>query len=237
MVRKRKGIAIILLFTLLLTGCVNADVHITVNKDGSGTYEMKLLSHPLIADQLEPMKKKIEKKGYQVKNISQGNQTGWIAVKKVDNIANEPPTEDFKDLSPTGKSASMLPLTDMKKGPVSVDVRPFTYLITLKTNADLQSMGTDNFLGQAVMDQVHLRFKLTLPIKPDKSNADEVSPDGKTLTWKLKPGKKNPIFVQAALPNPIGWGAVILGAILVLVVLVIVWVIRRKKKRAGINGM
>jgi hypothetical protein len=64
----------------------------------------------------------------------------------------------------------------------------------------------------------------------DEHNATSVSPDGKTLTWKIRPGEENPIHMAIRFPNPLTWSVLILTGIILLTV----WIIRRiRRKRKG----
>lgn len=221
---------------VMLTGCVNATMHITVHSDGSGVYQLKLLSNPLLVEQMAPIKNRLQQKGYQVKAVTEGNQTGWVAEKQVDNVLKEPPDKNmFKDLLPNKPSASLAsvstddaPQTGSFNQPVfHFDPGFFTLKFRIDTHIDLRSMKDlgGSFFGDSLGDLMHLKLMLTLPIAPHKYNADSVSDGGKTLTWNLKPGQDNPIFMEVEFPNPLGWGAIILVAVIVF----IVWRMRKKR--------
>ncbi|OYD09045.1 DUF3153 domain-containing protein [Paludifilum halophilum] len=216
---------------ILLGGCVNADMHVTVNMDGSGSYRIQVLSSPLVEKELQPVREKLEQNGYQVEELKKGKQTGWVAEKQVDNVAEEPPNQLMEDFSPEGKSASLLPfMEDMEKGPVKVNAELFRYVIRFQDDLDLRAMASENPVEKAFLNEMNLRFKLTLPLEPKDHNADSVSEDGKTLTWNLAPGEKNPVLVEVEFPNPIGWILVAAGTFLLVVLFVIFWVLRRKRR-------
>ncbi|MDN4593767.1 DUF3153 domain-containing protein [Polycladomyces subterraneus] len=236
--RSRYGwVLLTMVCVMLLTGCVNATMHITVHSDGSGVYQLKLLSNPLLAEQIAPIKDRLQQKGYQVKTVNEGDQTGWVAEKHVDNVLKEPPDQNmFKDLLPNQPSASLAAVsTDAvpqsgSSGQPAFHFDPgfFTLKFRVDTHVDLRSMkdlgGT--FLGDSLGDLLHLRLMLTLPIAPDHHNANNVTDDGKILTWDLKPGQDNPIFMEAEFPNPLGWGAILL----IVVILLIVRRVRKKRQ-------
>lgn len=234
MKRHQKGTRLLLLglCLILLGGCVDADMHVTIHKDGSGIYRLQVLTNPLVEEELNPLKEKLTEKGYQIKSLQKGEQSGWIAEKKVDNIATEPPTEDFENMTPQGKSAAALPfIEDMNKGPLKVESQLFHILIHFKTDVDLKGMVTEDPFGQAFLKKMNLRLKMTLPIAAKDHNADEVSEDGKTLTWNLKPGEVNPIKIDVELPNPIGWILVIALVTVILLILFVIWVVKRSRKK------
>lgn len=227
--RHRKQTALIPLFVviLFLTGCVNADYHITVHKDGSGTYRMKVLTQPMIADELGSFREKLERNDYQVREIQEGDLVGWVAEKQVGNVAKDPPGQDLKDaFSSAGKSASLFPLPEEKStGPVRIEKNWFQYRILLRTDADLSNLKADNPVEQFLWDETNLRLRLTLPLEPKEHNADKVSDDGKTLTWMLDPGEKNPVRVSVEFPNPVGWILTFVGAFILLIPLL--WLLFR----------
>ncbi|PTX61787.1 uncharacterized protein DUF3153 [Melghirimyces profundicolus] len=231
--KKKTGFLLILIsLSVLIGGCVDADMHVIVHWDGSGEYRLKMLTHPLLGRELGPLQQRIENAGYRVKKIREGSRRGWLAVKKVENIAEDPPGQDLKrEFTPKDPSASIGPLPgDQEQGPVKVDARTFTCLIRFRTNVDLRSIQTANQLEQAFLDAAELNLKLTLPLKAEKHNADSVSGDGRTMTWHLKPGQNNPVFFQLKVPNPVTWALIGLGVILLLIILT-VGLIRRRRRR------
>lgn len=233
---------------ILLSGCVNADLHVTINKDGSGEYEYKILTNSLVIEQLEPLKSTLEEKGYQIKAIEQENQVGWTAKKEVPNIIKEPPGQDLMEeltaLDPSQMHVSASPLTSgppvtliqgFQSDALTIDPGLFTILFRFDTEVDLTGMKNTGekmggMYGDILLQQMNLNLILTLPIKPDKHNATSVSDDGNTLTWKLTPGEVNPILVEAEFPNPLTWGAIALLLFFILLTVLIVWFVRRRRK-------
>ena len=67
----RKGVPLIITLTIILlsTGCVNADYHVIIHQDGSGTYRVKVMTPSVIADQLDPFQEKMKNSGYRVREI------------------------------------------------------------------------------------------------------------------------------------------------------------------------
>jgi hypothetical protein len=237
---------LLITLTLLLTGCVNADLHITVNKDGSGIYEVKILTNKLLLPQFQNLKQRLTDHGYRLQDIRQGKLVGWVAVKQVKNISEEPPGPEFQDsqsafhwFAAQTASAGAMPaaspetphIRQLGKG---FQIHPglFTTTITYDANVDLRGMRKNDWMGldQFLFDQMNLNFILTLPVKVDEHNATSVSPDGKTLTWKIRPGEENPIHMAIRFPNPLTWSVLILTGIILLTV----WIIRRiRRKRKG----
>lgn len=237
------------LMIVILTGCVDAHMHITVNLDGSGTYEIKVLSNPLVVAQFAEFKKQLEQEGYQIRDVEENGKKGWVAVKEVDDLAKEPPLKEMEDSvnsairawahqvassDPTALAAGAVPFDGLGEG-FRVENSFLTTRIVVDTDADMTHLkqGAGNEFGgleNLIFDQMNLNFILTLPIEVKEHNATSVSPDGKTLTWKLKPGEKNPIHMMIEIPNFVGWG-ILLGGILLLLVLIAIFVIVALKKK------
>lgn len=226
----------IVLCLLLLSGCVDADMHVTINWDGSGTYDLKILTNPLLAQELESIKESLERKGYEVKAIEEGEQVGWKASRSVENVVADPPGEDLmEEFSPEGKSASLLPIPAYGKeniGPIQIDSSLFTTHILFQHELDLTALAGNDPLQQAFTQEMNLTFRLSLPLEPDDHNANEVADDGKTLIWKLSPGEVQSLQVEWDIPNPVTWVLIAFLVFLLLIVLTAVWLVRRKRRTA-----
>lgn len=242
----------ILLFAFLmlfLTGCVESQLHIKVNRDGSGVYEFQIVTNRFLISQFDELKEQMKKKGYHISTINAGNdRRGWKAVKEVDNVAREIPTEEilsginsairhFQSQIASSDPAIIhladKPNIQTMEDPFQIDHGFFFTTITLNTQFDLTNMTSNEFdlygLDELVYDGMNLRFLLTLPVKVDDHNATEVSQDGKTLTWVIKPGETNPIYMSLKLPNLITWSVFAIGGLFFLILFIVLY-IRNKKK-------
>lgn len=90
---------------LLITGCVNGEFKVKVNKDGSADLDYKLLMNTSLLAFAEPgknpldeMKQDAEKDGFTVSNVSEGEMVGIKTTKHVEKI-NEIPMFGDKKLS------------------------------------------------------------------------------------------------------------------------------------------
>lgn len=242
----------ILVYTLLiivLTGCIDTHLHIKVNRDGSGTYEFQIVSNRWVLAHFDDMKKQLANKGYTITPIDLGgNKSGWKAVKEVSNVAREMPMEEFQwginsanrlfqsqvaTNNPNTFYLAEKSQTQLKENPFQIDHGFFFTTLKLDTHVDLTDNQMEEFLGlsQLIYDGIDIRFILTLPIKASEHNATEVSPDGKTLTWVIKPGEKNPIHVSLKLPNLITWGVFIIGGLFFLILFILLYFKNKKKPR------
>jgi LPXTG-motif cell wall-anchored protein len=250
-----KALILALVTALLLTGCVDASMHITINMNGSGTYEVKVLSNEWVLPQFDHLKERLQQGGYQLQEIEEGGKQGWIAVKNVESVLDEPPGKVLQEgantalrfltrgtASATATDAHLAaedpPIRGLGKE-LRVENSLFTTTLLFDTNVDLtrldEKMKDLGGLNQFILDQINLNFILTLPVKVDEHNATAVSDGGKTLTWKLKPGEKNPIHMAIRIPNPITWGILMIVGLILLIIAVVV-LIRRRRKRNRRDG-
>jgi hypothetical protein len=246
-----KIMGMLLTLTVFLTGCIDAKMHITVNRNGSGIYEIEVLTNHLLLSQFDNLKNRLAVNGYQIRTEEKGDKEGWVAVKRVESVVDDPPGKEFREGANAAfrffshQTASLngdghlfaSDTPNLVKGlsnGFKVKNRLFTTTLIYDNHVDLTSLKQKDLMGldQLVFDQMNLRFILTLPVKVDKNNATTVSPDGKTLTWKIRPGTDNPIYMVVIIPNPITWGILIL-LLIVLFVVGLIWFIRRRKRRNG----
>ncbi|MCS1350069.1 GGIII-like transmembrane region-containing protein [Mechercharimyces sp. CAU 1602] len=259
---KRFLFIILLIFPLMLSGCIDADTHITVHKDGSGEYEFKvLLTQSMLSDYVDEsfveIKQAFIDEGFNVAPLEEDGKKGFLATKEVDNIADEPPFEDmdkFKgklssyldpdsaDQLMASTNSAMLPMgatSSLTVPPLfqngyQLEQSFLFYTFRINTEADLTDMGGDgSLLSDLIMDQVNLRLLFTLPVEPQEHNADTVVDDGKTLIWNVEPGKKNPVAMTLQVPNPFGWIVLGAGGLLLIIGIVVLIIFVSKRKKAS----
>lgn len=211
---------------LFLTGCAQATIHMKTGWDLSGTYEVRILNDPRLSKLTDWLIQHYQQKGYRVERIKEKGNIGFFADKKVANILDTPIQQDFPDFSKLMNSWLTILRIDLPAVQTS-NTKP--HLINqaskhLTWNSDLfttqiwyrnQELDLSRvpihkiyatykqYFGQGNETPPTLQFKVTLPIAPDNSNANQISNEGKTLLWDLKFGQKNPIFMTVEIPNPI----------------------------------
>ena len=87
-----------------------------------------------------------------------------------------------------------------------------------------------NFLKRLLLKDVNFDFKLSLPIKAQDSNADQVEDGGKTLVWNVSPLQKNTLDLTVQIPNIRNILFVAIGGLLLILVLLIWFFIRRRRQ-------
>ncbi|MBA4601125.1 DUF3153 domain-containing protein [Thermoactinomyces mirandus] len=220
-----------LAFFFLLTGCVNADLHIRIQKDGSGTYQIKVLSNEWVLSRLTGTKDQLRQQGFQIREIENPDERGWIATKRVPSILDEPPATSLTTINQTTAFSPA-----MKKAAIDgLEVRNhfFTTTIAYRNVIDLGDRLSRQRVEQWLLKQVDLRFHLTTPIRAREHNATTVQDDGKTLTWKIDPVEPNPIYVMYHVPNPVTWSIILLIAAGCLIMAIFRFHRHKRKKRTG----
>lgn len=193
--------AMILVFFLLLTGCVKADFHITVNKDGSGELDYKIaMNSQLLAmsvsnsktNMIDEMKKNFENEQFTVTTYRDGEYQGIEAKKHVSDI------QTINSIAAPNATAS---------GKLSIIQDEAFLKTTYKVNADMDMTDikadqTDTMgLQKMMLAQMDMKFTLTLPTEAKSQNASRVLPDGKTYQWDLVPGQRNDIQLNFQKAN------------------------------------
>ncbi|MCL4514684.1 MAG: DUF3153 domain-containing protein [Firmicutes bacterium] len=216
------GLLGVLALSVLLSGCVSGQFHVTVFKDGSAELEYRMAMDPLLlsfSDQKDPlaeMKAEAEKGGFTVSSYTEGNLVGFKAVKRV---------QDLKEL-PVLQSGMFKVKVESSQSGLAVKKGLFANTYKFNGNFDLTGMkqtGEGAELANAMISQMKLKFLLTLPVEPKSSNAASVADKGKTLEWVLIPGQTNQIYAEARVPNLTNIAmAIALGVAIVALLTVVV---------------
>lgn len=208
---------------LFLAACsqasVDGEMKININEDGSGSYQFSILTHPITLRYFEKYYQQLQENQFQIKKQTKGEQVGWIATKKIDQVSQEslPMPLSMKTSSQSSVKQS-----------ISVDRGFYFHQIRVNYPLDLTQIPQESPLILLMKDRIHLRLILSLPVTFEDHNAHQISKDGKTATWNLKVGEINPIQAQVTIPNLWGWIITIIGSILLITILMI-WL--RKKRR------
>lgn len=234
-----------ILFGLLLaglTGCVEVDYYIKVNRDASADVEYKIGFDQMFIGLLElqgesPLDKasqSAEESGFTVSRYSDEDMSGIIARAHLDSLHDLPPMSSVW----TEAALEANRHEDNAEIPFKIEPGFFYNRYLLDTHIDLSEMkatqtGDDYGLGSAFLNKVKMRFRITLPVKPESHNASHVADNGHTLGWDLIPGQSNRIMMEAAAPNLRNIAITAAGALLMLIAALIAWPALRKKKQSA----
>ncbi|NLG83454.1 MAG: hypothetical protein GX493_02350 [Firmicutes bacterium] len=222
--------------------------HVTINKDGSVDLENSpavdkdLLAMMQAGEAENPfaeLRQQLQEEGFEVTDYDEGDFTGIKA---------------HKHFAKPAEAVKLFPAR-LEKGPNVAEKAGFsgqkhffrtTYRfagdidLTIPESAEeTQEEGEDesaaigSALGRAFLNQMRIRLLVTLPVKPERHNADKVADNGRTLEWELRPGKKYHLEFRCSLLNVANLLAAIGGAtgLTAVAVLAAVLVARRRKAR------
>ncbi len=238
--KKPHFLLLFLLLCLGLTGCIEFDYYIKVNRDASADVEYRIGLDQMFIGLMESQGKNplsqvrlsAEENGFTVSHYSENDMSGIIAKKHADSL------QELPGMSSIWAEADLETNTNDGAGsPFKMEPGFFYHRYLVDTQVDLSEMkeldsGDDFGLGGAFLNRVKMSFRMTLPVKPRSHNAAHVSDEGYTLGWDLLPGQNNRIMVEAAVPNLRNIAAICITAALLAVALAI-WLASRKKKQAA----
>ncbi|GGH61019.1 hypothetical protein GCM10008014_36060 [Paenibacillus silvae] len=225
----------LLIFMLvLLSACANGEAHVTVNTDGSADLALDLsVSDSALAkigqeNAMPMLAEALERNNFKAEVIKQGDQNVLRA------------TTRYEKSNMTGFDASKLP-TGIH---IEQSTVPgfFTSKMHITADADLMESMPDGdikeqinkvpgFLKRLLLKDMKFDFKLTLPIKAEDSNADEVQDGGKTLIWNISPLQKNTLDLTVQIPNIRNILLVAIPGLVLILALLIWFFIRRRRTR------
>ncbi|WP_340004997.1 hypothetical protein MHH52_24790 [Paenibacillus sp. FSL K6-0276] len=235
MLLKWRGLSILalLLMIILISGCSNGTVHVTVNKNQSVdlTMNVKLDSRTeaLISDKMEKsLTDKLKDEGIQLEKRQEGKSTVYQIQKNY---------TSFGDISSTSMGLDIVNLQLNTKENwlytrYDVEAQPKfnSYMDTIMDNMGTLSLSKP--IIQAVLKNLAFDFKLTLPIDLFGENNATVE-EGRTLTWNVTLGDTEPIKMQVYVPNV--WNIVIVLIILVVVIITTIILFIRKRKHRNVK--
>lgn len=230
-----KNIAIITILGIILltlTGCANVNYDIKLNKDGSGDiayvigYDKSFLASIGVEtsslendNSFDEMEEQAEQNGYTVEKYEDDNTYGFKATKHANNIQ-----EEFDVNDETGSSSE-------EAGKIMYEKTLLKTKFSQSSKIDLTDVISDDedaAMLKAVMGQMKISYKITLPFRVGANNATTVSEDGKTIEWALKVGEVNEVKFEAS--QDYGMYA-LLGLAVILVIVASVSVILSKKAK------
>lgn len=228
-------IAILGIILLTLTGCANVNYDIKLNKDGSGDiayvigYDKSFLASIGVEtsslendNSFEEMEEQAKQNGYTIEKYEDDNTYGFKATKHANNIQEEFDVNDEagSNSEETGKIMYEKTLLKTKFSQSSkIDL------------TDVISDDEDAAMLKAVMGQMKISYKITLPFRVGANNATTVSEDGKTIEWALKVGEVNEVKFEAV--QDYGMYALLVLAVVLVIVATISVILSKKAKKTS----
>lgn len=215
-------ILIMILALIVLTGCVDVNYEVTLNKDGTADiayiygFEKASLEQlgTNVEDMTSDMKQNAKESGYTIETYADDEIEGFKAKKHVENLSDVSLEEAF--------GASYIKDSEENKLKIEKNGMKTTY--SQNANIDLTS------LDETTASMVTLKYTVNLPVKAGENNADEVSNGGKTLTWNLTAGEANEVSFNASsnmLTTIIL--AVVIALVVIAIVVIVVVAVKNKK--------
>ena len=166
---------------IICAGCLQAESDLTITDEGAVIQHSKIIGNALVIRQIEEWKIQTEKDNPNARanSIVEGDMRGYEF------------TFDYPDIESFEKSQNDLykAHADKNKG-ISrhagwfFDEYDFDFYWT---NPPANIPPETEFMTQSLFNGVEFNFSIQLPYSARKNNADEISADGKFLTWNLAP--------------------------------------------------
>jgi len=232
---------LVFLCFMLLTGCIEARLHITVNRDGSADVEYKMgLDSTLAAispEEQSPFKDvemSLRNEEYIISPYNENGYAGIIARKHIEDLSELRTNIGMGFNSQGGGEENPFNTINF-----SVDNGFFYDTYTVDGYVDFtdilpEGQDEDEFsrkITEAFLSKAKVDFVLTLPIEPEMDNATSKADSNKTLIWNLVPGKKNDILLKVKVWNVVNI-AITIGAVILLIIISL-FVILRKRASQG----
>lgn len=235
-VKKRNLLLILLLCSLLLSGCMRINTTVKVNKDGTADVSMLYaMSNSLGAFTNSPYSlsaeqiAEYEEQGYTVKHYvdDEAGYTGYTLTKN---------GIDLKSLVNDTDETGLESIID--GGFVTVDGRIVKISFVPFSASDYKDVSSG--LSMVKSQKGFVTFTLDLPVETTRNNATSVSEDGKTLTWDLTVfGPNEKVYAEFTMPFVMTqwmWIAVaVVVGMIVTAGLVTILVTRKRKERVETN--
>ncbi|AJY74446.1 hypothetical protein [Paenibacillus beijingensis] len=232
-VRAFAALIIALFMLTALSACADGEASVTINRNGSADMNVKLLVSSSALEQIgrsDLMSRLIDRlkaDGLNAAPLQENGRTGLTVSKHMD-------PEDFRHNAALPKGVTMsrtsAPGFWTTKEHISVTVDPAAMMPTQASGAVAKLENLSPLLKKFALSGFNFDLKLTLPIKPDSSNADHISGNGRTLTWNIAPLQPNTFDLTVSVPN-IRHIAYAGGASLIALIALVVWLIVRVRRR------
>ena len=214
---------VIVLFMMVVSGCVKTETGTTIHTDGSITNRINM--------QLLPVMAKLNLKGFSQDIEQEFQKRGYVTHRIENGVEGSKNYSSIQEAVASGEAIFNPPNrfggVRYKSGWL-YDV----YDLDLSIKADFDSQ-TDAY-AKEIIDQMEVTYHLDIPNAVLTTNADTVSKDRRSLTWDIKKaytrGEGVPIKATFKVYHPMGI-AMFVGTIIVLFVVSIILLVQIKNKQ------
>ncbi|XGV98825.1 MAG: DUF3153 domain-containing protein [Leptolyngbya sp. BL-A-14] len=230
--RRSQAVWVMLLLSLLLSGCVRYDVGVRFDNPNRGEFtqhirleeRLQQFSGATAQQWLKLIEQRSRELGGRIERLPDNDLLVTIPFTSSGDLQKKF-NQFFSPLEKDGSAASALALPAI----TSRFTLATNNLLLLERNhlryeLDLRSLGVRSSGGSLLLSPtslIDLEFRLQTPwgaksLTSANATTTAGSQSGKTLVWQLVPGELNQLEVVFWLPNPLGIGTLVIG-LLVLV--------------------
>ncbi|WP_195937820.1 hypothetical protein [Romboutsia sp. 1001713B170131_170501_G6] len=219
--KKLTALITIFISIFVLTGCVNTDITLDIDKKGNISASAQILSSDYLMKGIDETK--LKESYSNVEKITGPGKTGYKITENLGNI-KDIKIDNNKDLS---KYADLIKINQEDKflyNIYDVNIRIKDYM---QKNMSSEEVGILSLLGSGF----DLNFHLNTPLKLIESNATSNSEENgiHTYNWDFNLGNVDNIHAKVKIPN-IKNIAMLVFAIIVLIG-IIVFIIKKEKRK------
>lgn len=204
----------------ILTGCINSDITLNIDKKGNASITAQILSSDYLMNGIN--EQELKSNYDNVEKITEPGKTGYKITENLGNISNlkqnnSEGKKKFADLVSVKKEDSFLSSTY----DINIELKDY-----ISENMSDEEMGMLSLFGSGF----DLNFNLNTPIELAESNANSNSKkDGiYTYNWNLNLSNLENIHVKAKIPNV--QNIIIVSALGIILILGLAVFILKKRK-------
>jgi hypothetical protein len=221
---------------VLLTGCIENQMHIKVNINGSVDMEYQLLVEESaltlgLGTILDKIEERAVESGFSAEAISVEDKEGLVVSKRYKNIGELSQLTSGSNSSPVGGGKTALSDSNF-----TIDRGIFINRYIINANIDMMDMlpkemvdvvGSEIF--NIILPELALDMYITMPMKIQHHNADLALNGERTVMWNLKPGQRKNISFQVDVPNITT--LIIVSLMMIVLISLLIWNMLIRKSR------
>ena len=237
--KKSMKLLAILLFVVLMSGCVKYNFKMEVGKDKSVSIEIidAIEKDYTSYGSYETEAAAAETKGFTKTPYEDDEYVGYTLTKKYSNIddisTDKPITVELMDILSSDKEEPKAYF--QKKGGLFKTTYVASFIVDKSSGEEEEEDTTTTTTPEdETEEESNITYTVVLPVKPNSNDATFVSEDGKTLTWNLYDDRLNKINYEFSMINTTM--IIIVAAVAVLVVGGVIFVVAKGKKKPNNGG-
>jgi Protein of unknown function (DUF3153) len=218
-------LGIMLLSTLMLSGCVRYDLGIHFDSPNRGAIVQQIHIDERLTSTGQAWLDDVERRVRQVQGKTRriSDQEVWVTIPFGSGGELETKFNQFFSFSPpkAAKNRASKDI-DLPKIDSHLTVKQGNFFLLERTrliyDLDLRSLGVQSSDGSVLLSPgslIELEFELTTPWGARNVGATLVRRSDKRLVWTLQPGQKNHLEATFWMPSPLGIGTLVIGLLVI----------------------